>query len=201
MRFLFLVLAAAFLAACSEAPTETKAKEPEKPLTPLTGRQAFQATYPSARTWAPDCEPLRIRSLHLAEVQTEDGQAGIWEIVYVSASRGQARVYTWSAVEAEGNLHKGVFGTQPQSYSQGGQERAFPAAAIKVDTTEAFEKAVKASEAYLKQPGQKPPVSYILEYTPRFPNPTWRVLWGSSVGSAERQVFVDASTGEVMGRQ
>jgi hypothetical protein len=206
MRFLqlpgaALLSATLFLAACSEPAAETKPKEPEKPLEPVTGRQAFQATYPAARAWASDCEPLRIRSLNLTEVPAGDGKAGAWEITYTSRMRGMARVYTWSAVEAEGNLHKGVFATQPQTWREGGQERPFPAAALKVDTSEALEKAREESSEYLARPGQKPPVTFLLEYTPRFPDPTWRVLWGLSVGSAERQVFIDATTGDTVGRQ
>jgi hypothetical protein len=199
MRFLFPLAAILFLSACSDTPAETKA--PEKPLEPITGRQAFQYTYPAARGWANDAEPLRIRSMYLAEVNPQNGAAGIWEITYVSPSRGMARVYTWSATEGEGNLHKGVFAGQQQTWREGGQERHFPSAAIKVDTPEALSKAEENSESYLKQPGKKPSVTYLLEYTPRFPDPTWRVLWGASVGAAERQVFVDATTGEVVGSQ
>ena len=116
-------------------------------------------------------------------------------------SFGKARIYTWAALEAEGNLHKGVFAQQPQTFREGGQERAFPAAAIKVDTSDALKKAEEESEEYRRKPGQKPPVTYLLEYTPRFPGPVWRVLWGASVGTAERQVFVDAATGAVLGRE
>jgi hypothetical protein len=201
MRIPLLVAAALLMAACSEAPkTETKAPEPEPPLTPLTGRQAFQATFAAARAWAPDCQPLRIRSMNLAGVKAGDGTAGAWEIVYVSMSRAAAKVYTWSAIEAEGNLHKGVFAGQQQSWNSSGQERPFAPAAIRIDTNEALKTASKDNE-YLKQPGKKPPVTFLLEQTPRFPDAAWRVLWGESVGSAEHQVFVDASTGAVLGKQ
>ena len=87
------------------------------------------------------------------------------------------------------------------AWSQGAQERPFLTASIKTDTPEALEKAQEASEDYLKKPGQRPPVTYLLEMTPRFPSPAWRVLWGQSAGTAERQVFVDASTGAVLGKE
>src|SRR5260370_23511239 len=105
MRCSAPVLAALLLAACSDTPTETTTKAPEKPLDPITGRQAFQYTFGAARAWASDCQPIRVRSLNLSEVKSEKGKAGAWEITYVSQAFGRAKVYTWSAVETSGNLH------------------------------------------------------------------------------------------------
>lgn len=202
MRFFFPVAAALLLTACSDTPVATKAKEPAKPLEPITGRQAFQSTYPSARGWAADAQPFRIRSMNLSSSAKpkNDGTADLWEITYVSPSRSAARVFTWSSTE-DANLHQGVFGGQQQSWRPGGQEQPFTPAHIKTDTPEALMKAVEESETYLKKPGQKPPVTFLLEYTPRFPDPVWRVLWGQNVGTSERQVFVDATTGTVVGSQ
>src|SRR5438132_12097556 len=109
MRVFLPLAAILLLAACSDTPTETKAKAPEKPSAPITGRQAFQMTFAAARGWAADCQPLRIRSMNLADLPIEPGKASVWEITYVSQLFGQARVYTWSAIEAEGNPHRGVF--------------------------------------------------------------------------------------------
>jgi len=201
MRSLLLFAAMLFLAGCSDTPTETKAKAPEKPSAPITGRQAFQMTFAAARGWAADCQPLRIRSMNLAELPIEPGKASVWEITYVSMAASRARVYTWSAIEAEGNLHKGVFAGIQQSWGgPSGQERPFVPAAIKIDTPEALETAVKDAGEYLKKPGKKPPVTFLLEYTPRLPDPTWRVMWGESVGAAEYTVFIDVSTGILLGR-
>jgi hypothetical protein len=187
------------LTACSETPTETKAKAPEKPPEPITGRQAFQYTFPSARTWAPDCQPLRIRNVNLEEVPSVEGKAGAWEVTFVSPQLAKTRSYTWSAVEVDGGLHKGVFKGIEESWGgPRGQEQPFLPAALKVDTPEALEKASAKSSEYLKRPGTKPPVTFLLESTTRFPNPTWRVMWGSSPSTAEYSVFVDASTGNVV---
>jgi hypothetical protein len=196
---ILLTALALLLSACSEAPTETASKTPEPAPQPITGRQAFQRTYPSARIWAADCQPLRVRSMNLDELKSGKGTAGAWEIIYVSAQLGRARTYTWSAVEAEGNLHKGVFPGQQEAWSgPSGQEQPFSAAALMVDTPEALETAVAHSTAYLQKPGVKPPVSYILEFTPRFPDPVWRVLWGTSVSTAQHAVTVDATTGKAL---
>jgi hypothetical protein len=201
MRLLLLFPAILLLAACSDSSSDAKAPAPDKPLEPITGRQAFQYTYAAARGWSPDAAPLRVRSILLEEVKTAPGKAAAWEITYVSAARAAAKVYTWSAIEGQGSLHKGVFAGQPQSWTSTGQERPFLAAALVTDTPQALEKAAAKSGAYLHKPGSKPPVNFLLESTPRFPNPTWRVLWGVSVGGAEHQVFVDASTGVVVGNE
>src|SRR5258707_15230551 len=72
------------LSACSDAPTETKVKQPEKPPAPISAQQAFRYTYPAARAWAGDSLPIRIRSINLADVPSVPGKAAAWEITYVS---------------------------------------------------------------------------------------------------------------------
>src|ERR1700761_3263264 len=106
MRFTLALLAILMLSGCSDAPVAEK-KEHETPPVPGAGRQAFQSTYVMARSWAPDAEPLHIRSINLPSPKSEDGKAGAWEIVYVSVSRSKAKPITWAAVESPGNLHKG----------------------------------------------------------------------------------------------
>jgi len=189
------------LSACSEAPTETKAKEPEKPAAPITGQQAFRYTYPAARAWAGDSLPLRIRSIHLADVPAEPGKAGAWEIIYVSPSQQQARIYTWSAIEASETLHKDVFAGKAQAWTASGQEKPFQASAFHIDTPAALEAAIAGNKAYLEKPGAKPAVNFLLEFTPRFPGVVWRVMWGETAGSAQSTVFVDAGTGQMVGKE
>jgi hypothetical protein len=41
------------------------------------------------------------------------------------------------------------------------------------------------------------PVSYLLEGG-EFPNPAWRVIWGTSVGTSNYSIFVDASLGDYL---
>ncbi len=198
MRILFAAAAAILLAGCSDSPAPI-AKQAEAPPAPISGRQAFQYMYGSSRIWASDSMPLTIRSLIAPGVPLEQGKAGAWEVVFVSEMMARARTYTWSAVEAEG-LHKGVFPGQQESW-HGGPNRSFSPALLKTDTTEALEAATTAAAPYLNKPGTRPPVSYLLQYeaASRFPNPTWRVLWGGTVSSAEYTVSVDATTGKVVG--
>ena len=198
MRTLFFLQLVLLLSACSESTTETAAKAPEKPAEPVTGRQAFQSTYPSARMWAADCQPLQIRSLLLDQIKSDAGKAGAWEVTYVSAQKGEVRSYTWSAVEAEGNIHQGVFGGPQDPWNGSGQQMPFVPAALKIDTPAALESATANAAAYLKKHADKPPVNFILESSSRFPNPAWRVFWGATPASAEFTVFVDATTGAVL---
>jgi hypothetical protein len=193
-----LLLPLLLLSACSEAPKTEKAKAPEKPPEALTGRQAFQKMFPSARSWALDAEPLQLRSIQLTEVKAEKGKAGAWQAIFVSPSLGKSRTYTYSTVEAPGNLHEGVFAGPDEAYSPGrGPAYPFEIAAIKVDSDQALETAAKESAAYMKKNPDKP-MSFILERTRQFPDVTWRVIWGQSVGSSDYSVFVDASTGKFL---
>jgi hypothetical protein len=202
MRVWFAALALIVMTGCSDTPTaENKPKAPEPPSEPITGRQAFQLTYPSARTWAADCQPIRMRSLNLPNPKSQNGKAGAWQIDYISQTRGRQRSYTWSAIESEANLHKGVFGAQEEVWGGAqGQEKPFLAAALRIDTPEALETATGKSAEYLNKPGEKPRVNFMLGLTPRYPDPAWRVFWGESVSAAEWSVFVDATTGAYLGR-
>ena len=142
--------------------------------------------------------PIRVRSMDLETVKGGDGKAPLWEVTYVSPSRSRIRIFTWSATD-EGSLHKGVYGAPDDSWSgPSGQERPFSSTQIETDTPAALKTAIDASDTYLKKPGRKPPISYLLQYTPRYANPVWIVLWGNSVGSAEHTITIDASTGNML---
>ena len=186
-----------FLSACSDAPKTAVEKPPPKPPEALTGRQAFQRMYPQARAWAPDAQPLQISSLNLARVKAGQGQAGVWQVIFVSLSRGKAKTYTYSAVEAEGNLHEGVFGGLQEDYTPRGDAFPFQSVAIKVDSDEAYQTAPAKSADYIqKNPGK--PVMFLMELGKRFPDVTWRVIWGDSVSTSDYSVFVDATTGRYL---
>jgi len=188
-----------FLSACSDAPKTATQKEPPKPPEALTGRQAFQRMYPQARGWAPDAQPLQIASLNLAQLKTDAGKAGAWQVIFVSPSRGKAKTYTYSALEGDGNLHEGVFGGLEEDYTARGDSSPFQIAAIKVDSDEAYKTAAEKSAEYLNKNPDKP-VMFLMELTKRFPDVTWRVVWGASVGTSDYSVFVDGSTGQYLER-
>lgn len=197
IRTLAILPLALLLAGCSEEPKKAseEPKEPAKPVEPVSAQPAFQQMYVSARSWAPDALPLRLASLNLSEVKNEGGKAGAWECTFVTERSRAARRYTYSVVESSfANIHKGVFGAQPERWSGGGQSRPFAVQSFKTDSTKAYEVAMQKGAEYAKKHPDMP-IKLLLEWTPRFPDPAWRVLWGESVGMSDHSVFVDATTG------
>jgi hypothetical protein len=197
MRFVCAAVATLALIGCSDAPKTVEKKEPPKAAEPVTGRYAFYQMYPSARAWALDAAPLQLKSIQLQAVKAPMGKAGAWQCIFVSPSRNRQKIFTWSAIESEGNLHKGVFGGPDESYTPGRQDRLFLIAALKTDSDEVYQTAAKQSADYIKKNPNKP-VNFQLEQTPRFPDLAWRVIWGESVGTSDYSVFVDATTGQLL---
>jgi hypothetical protein len=198
MRTLAFVLTSTvlFLSGCSEAPktSAVKKEEPKKEPEAITGKSAFFKVYVTARSWAPDVQCLSVTSIPLKEVKEGPGKYGAWRVTVVSPSKLKKRTYTWSAVEAEGNLHEGVFPGGEDSYTPSPKSKPFLIAALKTDTDAALKTAEEKSAEYMKKnPGMR--INYLLELGDKHPNPYWRVIWGDSVGTSGHSVFVDASTG------
>lgn len=188
------------LFSCSQPAKTDKAAPPAAPPEAVTGRDAFYKTYPSARTWASDALPLQVKSIDLQEVKSGAGKAGAWQVIYVSPSHARSRMYTYSVVEAGGNLHQGVFANLEESYSASSrQSTAFPVQALKIDTDAAWETAVKNSADYMKKHADVP-ITFVLELTNRYPDVAWRIIWGESVSASDYSVFVDATTGAFLGK-
>jgi hypothetical protein len=197
-ELLFPICGALFLllTGCSE-PTKTTKKEPEK-LEPATGQSALYKMYQVARSWAPDAQVLKMNSLLLTEVpNVPRGAAAAWQATFTSAARSQARSYTYSIVEGEGNLHKGVFAGLEEGWSGPRSGNApFLMLAVKIDTDTAYKTALAngGAEYDKKNPGK--PISILLEKVAKHPDPVWRVIWGESAATSNFSVYVDASTGE-----
>ena len=146
-----------------------------------------------------DAMPIRVRSIELNELKADGGKAAAWEVTYSSLTKGRSKIYTWSAIEAQG-LHKGVFASQDEAWRPGGSDKPFVIQALKIDTPDALKTAIEHSDVYFKNPAAKPNPKFVLEYTSRYPDPVWRIYWGESVSTAEWSVFVDSTTGEYQGR-
>jgi hypothetical protein len=202
MKPLTLTLACTCLAifvSCSEAPQKTEEKkEAIKPPEPIGGVSALFQMYRAARSvLGPDVQPVQMKSILLNDVKAEPGKAAAWQCLFVAPSSGKARTYTYSVVEAEGNLHKGVFSGTDESWSGGRGPKPFPIAAVKVDTDAAYQTALKKAADYEKKnPGK--PIMFLLEKNEKFPDVSWRVIWGESVGTSSFSVMVDASTGDYL---
>jgi len=189
----------AALTACSNSEQQAEKKEEATPLEPRTGREAFQSMFVSARSWQHDAQPLQLKSINLPSVKADPGKSGAWQAIFVSPAAGRARTYTWCAIEAEGNLHKGVFAGPDESWSGSGGT-PFSPVALKHDTDEALKTAEAKSEDYVKK-HPNAPVIFLLEQNPRFPDLTWRILWGDSIATSDYSVFVDATTGDLLQKE
>lgn len=197
-----LLVAAAGLAmvltSCSEQPSTPPEKKAEEKPQPVTGQSALFKMYQVARSWASDCQVLKLTSMHITDVPDQPGKAGAWEGTFVSPSHSEARTYQWSAVDSvDSNLHKGVFQTGSQPYSGHGSSIPFLIGAVKVDTDAALETAkAKAVDYEKKNPGK--PITFVLEATQKYANPAWRIIWGESVGTSNFSIFVDSTTGSYL---
>ncbi|HLK51226.1 MAG TPA: hypothetical protein VKT49_23950 [Bryobacteraceae bacterium] len=190
--------ALALLAAgCSDQPSVSE-KKPEKAAEPVTGQSALYRMYQVARSWASDAQVLTMNSMHVAELPDVHGKAGAWQATFVSESKNAARVYTYSVVEAEPNLHQGVFPSQPESWSgPGSGNKPFVIGAVKIDTDAAYKTALKNAAESARQ-NQQQTISFLLTKEAKFTNPSWRVIWGESAGTSGLSVYVDASTGSYL---
>ena len=191
------VLFAALAGCTSESPKEAAKPIEEKPEA-ITGRAAFFKMYPSARQWAQDCKGIQMESIQMAGVPAEPGKAGAWRAIFASESKSRIKTFLWSATDAEGGFRKGTWeGTEDAFRGKLGQASPFYTQALQHDTDEAYKQAITKEDAFLKQ-GEKTSINFLLEFTPRHQNLTWRVIWGETVGTAKYSVFVDAATGQFL---
>ena len=196
--FLAVCLASLLWIGCSDSSTPAAKKEPEKAPEPVTGQSALFKMYQKARTWAPDAQVFKVNSIHLADVPAPPGKSGAWQAAFTSASLGKMQTFTYSVVEQEGNLHKGVFSLSVGSWSgSSGVNTAFDIRAASIDTDAAYKTADEQAKDYdQKHPGM--PISFQLEKNNKFPQPVWRVIWGESVGTSSFSVYVDAGLGKFL---
>ena len=196
LRIALICLSMAILIACSEAPKSgiEKNKESASPPQPVTGRFAFQRMLMQAKGWAVDAQPLNLSAIFLKQVPVEPGKCGAWQATFVSAQKAKSRTFTLSVVDT-GGIREGVLAGREETWNgPHGQEQPFNPQALHVDSNEAYAAASKESADFIKK-NPNLPVLFLLEQTPRFPNLTWRVFWGETIGSSHYSVFVDASSG------
>jgi len=185
-----------FMTACGGPPAAEKKAENTPPPQPVTGLTALYQMFNQARQWAPDAQLLRARSIRLQEVPDAPGKSGAWEATFVSTGRSGMRTYTYSVVEAQGNLHQGVFAGLEEGYSgPRGQSRPFPINVVGVDTDKAYQIAAEKGAYYAKEHPNMP-VFFVLEATSEHNDPVWRVGWGESLGTSGFSILINAATGQ-----
>jgi hypothetical protein len=197
--YILLCLAVMFVG-CASTPEETATgQEAEAPPEPVDGQTAFYRMFTAARQWAPDAQGLRLESIRIEEVEPDGGKFGAWRASFYSPGHQRMSTYNFAVVEVGGKLRKGVFQDHEESYSPAGRAHPWPAIALKINSEDALETALKQPEAK-KYVAANPdvPVMILLEQTDRHRDPAWRIIWGHSVSTSAFSVFVDASTGEFL---
>jgi hypothetical protein len=196
------MVATLLLSACSETPTtaakvETVVKkEPAKAPEAVSAQRAFYEAYKPARTWAADCLALSVTNGEVPNIKNEAGKAGLWTVTFVSASRKEARVFTYAVVDSGDDIHKGVSvsdalpwnGATPTS-------KPFSNGEFTVDSDAAYKAAFEKASGWLKKhPNQN--ATFRLGNASRFPDPVWYVQWGTRKDGYV--AFVDATTGTIV---
>ena len=140
---------------------------------------------------------LDIKSVDLDDKHMcKEGKCWAWSVNLVSPSKGKLKNFTYSVIEAEGNLHQGVFANLEENFrGSRGQERPFLMQALKKDSTDAYKTAAAKSVDYMKKHPDVP-VTYEISYTPKHGQPAYRIIWGESVSTSAYSILVDAATGE-----
>lgn len=190
---------ALLLAGCTSAPEKPAEPAAKVEATKVesafeTGRAAFQRLYVSARTWAPDAQPVRLESRPTKE-DPKDGRAAVWAAVFVSPSKQNVRNYLWSGLASD--PEKGVSPGSLDYYSPANAStRPFDLNYLKVDSTKAVEVADKKGGAALLKKNPELPIKYMLSFDAQKSRLLWRVVYGNSLSDAKLKVLVNASTGD-----
>lgn len=182
------------LLGCSSGPASKKEEPPA--AEPVTGLHALAQMYNTARRWQPDVMVLRVSSVLIGDIKPQPGKAPAWLGTFVSPTAGQSRNYTFAVADITTSVRQGIFPDPPAPFSAGGQNaQAFIIAAAKKDTDEVYQTALEHAADYnTKHPGTQ--INYLLELNNRWPDPTWRIIWGESASNSPFSVLVDANTGK-----
>jgi hypothetical protein len=179
-----------------DAGTESASKSATAPVGPVSGKTAFWEMYKSAHAWAADLTPLALESKSVPGVKNEAGKAGMWTATFGSASRRQARTFSYSVVASPPDIYKGVTVGNPLPWN-GPTPAAltFTTSDFAVDSEAAYTAASAQAAAWTKSHPDND-VSFTLGNASRFHGPVWYVLWGEK--KSGYSVLVDAKSGTVI---
>ena len=179
------------LAGCSSTPKQPA--EPPPPPQPVSALKAFTSAYGRIRGRGGELEILSISNLNLQSVASKEGKSGIWQFQFVAPAEKMVYNVRFAVADELPSFREGAWDSGSQSYDpRGMRAQPFPVAALRCDSTTAYDIAVKEAKEFLdKNPNL--PVNFICEKTDAYQLPTWRVYWGSSLSTAAYSVYVDAN--------
>lgn len=179
------------LGGCGSAPKQPA--EPEPPPEPVSALKAFTSAYGRVRGRGGELEILSISNLNLQTVESKDGKSGVWQFQFVSPAEKMVYNVRYAVADELPSFREGAWDSGSQGYdARGMRARPFPVAALRCDSTTAYEIAAKEAKEFLDK-NSKLPVNFICELTDAYQLPTWRVYWGASVSTAVYSVYVDAN--------
>jgi hypothetical protein len=194
--------AALFLTACSEAPkpaaepAKTEVKK-EAPAGPVAAQTAYYEMYKMARQWAPDALGMTLTSANAKSMPAVDGSFPVWNCMFVSTTKNEARTFTYSVV-ADGTIVKGT--SAGVSMAWGGattKSRPFQNAEFQTNSDAAYKTAAEKGAEWLKaNPGKK--VTLELAYSAKYSTPAWTVLFGEMKSGFA--TFINATSGAVLNK-
>jgi hypothetical protein len=163
---------------------------------PIPAKTAFWEMYKSAHTWSADLVPLAVESKVVPGMKNDAGKAAMWTATFGSASKHEARVFSYSVTARPPDIYKGVMVGNSRPWG-GPVPTALPfdSADFSIDSDAAYQTALAQANAWVsKNPGKDATLS--LGNAARFPAPVWYVQWGDK--KAGYGVFVNAKNGTVM---
>lgn len=173
--------------------TPSKPAEPAPPPEPVSALKAFTSAYGRVRGRGGELEVLSISNLNLETVKSKEGKSGVWQFQFVSPAQKAVYNVRFAVVDELPSFREGAWDSGSQSWDpRGMRAKPFPVAALRCDSTTAYEIAVKEAKEFLEK-NPDLPVNFICEETDAYQLPTWRVYWGSSVSTAVYSVYVDAN--------
>ncbi len=176
----------------SSAPAQKKAEAPEY----LTGREAFQKLYVSARSFAADTKAYRLESTYTKGAPAQEGRAALWRASFASESRRAIKSYSWSGLTGPDAPERGVsHGTEDTYNPSNTSTQVFDIQYLKIDSSKAFEEAQKHGGEKLTKSDPNQPVFYLLDWNPKKTQLVWHVIYGENRNDAKLTVDIDASTG------
>ncbi len=200
----FSVFFLLLLIACGSAPPKgprespTPAAKPAAPPGEVTGREAFQQMWVTARSWAPDAQPFRLANLPMDNSPGIGGKAAAWAAAFSSESLHKWRSFSFSTVKTE-NVHLGVFGWRAESFRTVSElsGQPFPVQSLKTDSDEAFRLAEQKGGREFRRKNQVP-VNMVVEFSPRDREVVWSVYYSASPNDSRFTVRISAATGTVL---
>ncbi|MCC7342185.1 MAG: hypothetical protein IT170_13985 [Bryobacterales bacterium] len=179
------------LGGCSSTPKAPA--EPPPPPVPVSALKAFTSAYGRVRGKGGEMEILSISNLNLQAVESKGGKSGIWQFQFVAPAAKMIYNVRYAVADELPSFREGAWDSGSQSYDpRGMRAQPFPVAALRCDSTTAYEIAVKEAKDFLdKNPNL--PVNFLCEMTDAYQLPTWRVYWGASISTAVYSVYVDAN--------